>query len=216
MSFQTKQQTVQIAGLEDLIIRSLLDHNQFSDDDQQASRLGISEALWPLFGLLWPSGAHLADQIAHRQFDPEETMLEIGCGLGLTSLVAHRRGLDVTATDIHPMAESFLLENTRLNQLNPVKFFRSSWDEEPFPAPTLGKFDFLVGSDVLYERDETCVLARYIDRHTSDTAEVILIDPNRGNRNVFTKCMAGLGFAMTQTEVKSATYKGRFLTFERR
>jgi predicted nicotinamide N-methyase len=143
-------------------------------------------------------------------------MLEMGCGLALSSLVAHRRGLDVTASDIHPLAESFLLENIRLNRLTAMKYFRSAWRELPSPAITLGRFDFLVGSDLLYERDEECVLANYIDRHASDLAEIILIDPNRGNRSAFSKCMNVLGFALTETKIVNPNYRGRFLAFERR
>ncbi len=216
MSYQTKQQNIAVADHDDLVIRSLLDNNQFFDPDGAASKVGISEALWPIFGLLWPSGSYLANRVASRTFRSDETMLEIGCGLALSSLVAHRRGLDVTATDIHPMAESFLLENIRLNDLAPMKYFRSAWVELPAPAITLGRFDFLVGSDVLYERDEECVLANYIDRHASDRAEIILIDPNRGNRSVFNKCMNRLGFALTETKVVDQTYRGSFLAFERR
>lgn len=216
MSYQTKQQNIAVADHDDLVIRSLLDNNQFFDPDGEASKVGISEALWPIFGLLWPSGSYLANRVASRIFRLDETMLEIGCGLALSSLVAHRRGLDVTATDIHPMAESFLLENIRLNDLAPIKYFRSAWIELPAPAISLGRFDFLVGSDVLYERDEACVLANYIDRHASDRAEIILIDPNRGNRSVFNKCMNGLGFALTETKIIDQTYRGSFLTFQRR
>jgi tRNA1(Val) A37 N6-methylase TrmN6 len=42
-------------------------------------------------------------------------ILEIGCGLGLSSLVLQRRKADITASDQHPLAESFLAHNARLN-----------------------------------------------------------------------------------------------------
>lgn len=216
MTYRTKQQNIAVDLVDDMVIRSLLDHNQYSDPKGIARAAGISEALWPIFGLLWPSGAHLANRVASRDFSDGETMLEMGCGLALSSLVAHRRGLDVTASDIHPMAEAFLLENLRLNALAPMKYFRSAWKELPAPALTLGRFDYLVGSDLLYERDEECVLANYIDRHASDTAEILLIDPNRGNRSVFNKCMAALGFALTETKIVTGIYRGSFLGFERR
>ena len=43
---------------------------------------------WPLFGLLWPSGAQLAARLGARPVTPGERILEIGCGLALASLVA--------------------------------------------------------------------------------------------------------------------------------
>ena len=47
-------------------IRSLLDKNQFHDPLDEALNLGISSATWPLFGLLWPSGARMAARMALR------------------------------------------------------------------------------------------------------------------------------------------------------
>ena len=64
--YLTKQQNIPVSGVEDLIIRSLLDLQQFSDPDGDAERIGISSAMWPLFGMLWPSGAHLAARLALR------------------------------------------------------------------------------------------------------------------------------------------------------
>ena len=61
-----KQERVAIAGVEDLLIRSLLDNQQFSDPQGDAERLGISPSLWPLFGLLWPSSLPLAVRMGAR------------------------------------------------------------------------------------------------------------------------------------------------------
>ena len=102
--YLTKQQSIPVAGADDLIIRSLLDINQFHDPLDEALNLGISSATWPLFGLLWPSGARMAERMAQRTVTGER-ILEIGCGLGLTSLVAHRRGANITASDCHPLTD---------------------------------------------------------------------------------------------------------------
>src|SRR6266850_1922734 len=115
--YRTKQERIAIAGVDDLIIRSLLDRQQFFDPDGDADRVGISSAAWPMFGLLWPSGSHLAARMALHPVSAGERILEIGCGLALASLVGHRRGADVTASDCHPLAQAFLEENLRLNQL---------------------------------------------------------------------------------------------------
>jgi hypothetical protein len=42
-------------------------------------------------------------------------ILEVGAGLALASLVVHRRGGDITASDYHPLIPDFLKENLRLN-----------------------------------------------------------------------------------------------------
>ena len=171
--YLTKQESVPIAGVDNLLIRSLRDHQQFSDPLGVAERLGISSAAWPLFGLLWPSGAQLAARMALRPLRSNERVLEIGCGLGLASLVCHRRGIDVTASDCHPLANPFLLENLRLNALPPMKYRTGQWgmpaaaedDSPPLVSAVQGQFDLIMGSDVLYERDARATLARFIDRH---------------------------------------------------
>ena len=81
--YLVKQERISVQGADDLMIRSLLDRQQFSDPDGVAERLGISSAAWPLFGLLWPSGYHLAAGLAARAVVPGQRVLELGCGLAL-------------------------------------------------------------------------------------------------------------------------------------
>ena len=229
--YQTKQARVAIAGVNDLTIRLLLDKQQFSDPHGEAERLGISSAMWPLFGMLWPSGAHLAARVALRPVRAGERILEIGCGLALASLVAHRRGADVTASDCHPLVEEFLIENLRLNNLTPLKYRCGHWsDPQVVSTPhhtsatanaVEGQFDLIIGSDVLYERDVSATLAGFIARHSSPGAEVWIVDPDRGNRPAFNRQMAAQGFGMseerlsTEATADSPAYKGRLLIYRR-
>ena len=230
--FLTKQESIAVAGVDDLLIRSLLDKHQFHDPLDEALNLGISSATWPLFGLLWPSGMRLAERMARRPVSGER-ILEIGCGLGLASLVAHRRGAQVTASDCHPLAHAFLDENTRLNGLLPLPYCHGLWGtaaarEDGLPvltqahdAPLSGLFDLIVGSDILYERDDAGTLAQFIGDHAARSSEIWVIDPNRGNRAAFHKHMALLGFAMHEQVLDQAAqggedaYKGRMLTYKR-
>ena len=44
----------------------------------------------------------------------DKRILEVGCGLGLASLVLNERSADISATDYHPEVETFLKINTEL------------------------------------------------------------------------------------------------------
>lgn len=227
--YLTKQESIEVDGVGPLIIRSLLDRQQFADPLGVAERLGISSAAWPLFGLLWPSGGHLASRLASRPVLGGERILELGCGLGLASLVGHRRGADVTASDCHPLARAFLAENLRLNGLPGLKYRHGRWGlplapHSGLPADPLlqGRFDLIIGSDLLYERDEDGQLARYITRHASACAEVWIIDPDRGNRAAFNRQMDLRGFERSESRLATAgrgadglAYKGRVLVYHR-
>lgn len=220
--YQVKTEQVSVSGVADLTIRSLLDRQQFADPDGLAAAAGISSAHWPLFGLLWPSGRHLAAAMALRPVIPDERILELGCGLALASLVGHRRGAQVTASDIHPLAQAFLMENLRLNALPPMPFLGGGWaDEGDGDDPAAERYALIMGSDILYERDDAGVLPRFIGRHARADGEVMVIDPNRGNRSAFNRRMGGLGYRLHETTIRDpegpgGAYSGRLLHFTRR
>lgn len=246
--YLTKSEDVAIAGADSLHIRSLLDRQQYHDPHGTALRLGISDAFWPLFGMLWPSGLQLAEIMAKTPTENGQRILELGCGLGLASLVCHRQGADITASDCHPLAGQFLEENTRLNGLPPLKYRVGHWgatasveraeeearaleqagDEahhttpyalEPEEQNVSGRYDLIIGSDLLYERDQHARLPEYIVAHASLQAQVWVVDPDRGNRSAFSRQMADRGYGVTETRLDRAAtddepaYKGRLLVY---
>ncbi|MBV6273797.1 methyltransferase domain-containing protein [Alcaligenaceae bacterium CGII-47] len=230
-NYQTKLKNIVIRNVDNMIMRTLLDREQYYDPDGEAMRLGISSALWPLFGLLWPSSIYLSAHLALRPVCPKEMILEIGCGLGLASLVAHRRGAQMTASDYHPLAETFLRENLRLNHLPPsLKYRHGQWglsipltDEQAGRTVLSERYDLVVGSDLLYERDTPPALAKFIDQHTLPDAEVWIVDANRGYRPAFNRHMAEYRFdliddmSLNQTPDQHGTpaYRGRLLKYRR-
>jgi predicted nicotinamide N-methyase len=220
--YLTKQEHITVAGVANVHIRSLLDRNQFFDPTGEAEDLGISSAAWPLFGLLWPSGTRLAERIALRPVNADEHILEIGCGLALASIVAHRRGADVTASDCHPLAAGFLQRNLRLNGLLPMPFVHGQWGgAAPVAAVKHKRYELIIGSDVLYERDIKGDLASHIAEHAAPLAEVWIIDPDRSNRSAFNQRMTALGFSLHEERLDAiatdhtSAYKGRLLTYRR-
>lgn len=229
--YEVKQEVLAIAGASDLVVRSLRDRQQFADPLGAAARMGISSAAWPLFGLIWPSGLQLAGLMAAHAVTQGERVLEIGCGLGLASLVAHRRGADVTASDCHPLAAEFLRENARLNGLAPLPYRHGRWSEslmqgvaQPVQPHALvaGRYDLIIGSDVLYERDDSGALPWFIAQHAAPGAQVWIVDPDRGNRTTFSRHMAGLGMAHSERRIDVAAaagvaeYRGRLMSYSAR
>ena len=171
-------------------LQVLSDLQQFADPDGRDERAGVSSSQWPLFGQLWPSGQHLAE-VMHG-FDIEgKRILELGCGIGLASLVLKRRGADVVASDMHPLAESFLAYNAALNGLPMLHFRRVDW---ACHVPALGLFDLIIASDTMYEQSQVAILADAIATYATDLAEVVVIDPGRGHAARLSKALAQRGF----------------------
>jgi 2-polyprenyl-3-methyl-5-hydroxy-6-metoxy-1,4-benzoquinol methylase len=214
--YQVRLQCVRVAGGEDLHVRALLDCQQYADPDGGADAAGISAANWPLFGQIWPSSQKLADLMQGYAFG-ERRILETGCGLALASLVIHRRGGNVTASDCHPLTETFLRANLRLNGLDDLVYRTGHWQRV---NPELGKFDLIIGSDLLYERSQPGQLAAFIQVHAAERAEVLIVDPDRGNRSAFHLSMKQVGFGLTETTLDKplsdgSPYRGRLMHYRR-
>lgn len=127
--YETKTQRIAVTAQDDLLLRSLKDLQQFEDPDRAAGLAGISSATWPLFGHLWPSSRILTELLATLDLAGRK-VLELGCGLAFPSLMMHRAGADVTASDILPEAGRLIAANIALNLLRPMTFHRTDWASE--------------------------------------------------------------------------------------
>lgn len=210
-----RYQTIEF-GATDIHVRTLRDRQQFQDKDGIAESMGISSATWPLFGVIWPSG----EILARLMFDYEilgKRILEIGCGIGLASLVLNHRLADITATDHHPEVGNFLRENTLLNNDLEIPFVRTGWCDED---NSLGRFDLIIGSDLLYEPEHAEKLSAFIDRHARVRCEVIIVDPGRRQRGRFRKRMAERGYTYRELQPTGAKetdqpFKGSIMAYRR-
>ena len=203
-------------GSSDIHLRTLRDRQQFSDDDDTAADLGISSASWPLFGVVWDSSKVLANFMFEYEID-DKRILEVGCGMALTSLMLNQRSADITTTDYHPEVERFLSNNVMLNEGKEIPFIRTGWGDA---ESALGKFDVVIGSDLLYESEHVDLLSEFIHQHAKPTCEIIIVDPGRGNHARFSKRMVKLGYSHSQNKPENVSYltkpfKGQILRYQR-
>lgn len=200
-ALRLRYQTIEF-GKTDIHLCTLRDRQEYQDPDGVADRLGISSANWSLFGVVWPSSRVLAHYIA--DYDVEgKRILEVGCGIGLSSLMLNKQDADISATDYHPEAEGFLNRNTLLNGDADINFERLDWANLD---GKLGLFDLIIGSDILYEDQHIEQLAQFMVRHANKTCEVVLVDPGRGRKNKLFKRMADFGFEASQVKPDTASY----------
>lgn len=183
-------------------IRSLADGNQFHDPDGLAAAAGISSANWPLFGMTWPAGLMLAG-LASREPFGRGRVLELGCGLGIASLVANARGADILASDQHPMAADFLRGNSARNGLADTPFRRVDWAVRD---DGLALFDCIMGSDLLYEPDHPALLAAFMARHSHAGTRILIVAPMRRLHGRFLRLMEAAGFASRSETASTADF----------
>lgn len=208
-------QTIEF-GKTDIHLCTLRNKQEFHDPSGTAEKLGICSASWPMFGVIWPSSMVLAHFISDYA-TKEKRILEIGCGMALSSLLLNKQCADITATDYHPEAQTFLLRNTLLNQDSAIDFEQVDWAQK---NDTLGLFDLIIGSDLLYEDSHIELLANFINTHSKKHCDVIIVDPGRGRKNKLSALMETLNFTSSQqkpihTDYLKQAFKGHILIFSR-
>ena len=146
---RTSSETIRIGELELTIVRpeepeSLLDEEAFADDE-----------FMPYWAELWPAGLALAHALPERLEGLR--VVELGCGLGVPSLVAAARGAQVTAVDWAADAIALLHENAARNELS-LEGVHADWRRFD------GSFDLALAADVLYEARNVEPLAALVSR----------------------------------------------------
>jgi predicted nicotinamide N-methyase len=134
---ELREETLEVAGVALTLARpvapdALIDEDAFAVDE-----------FLPYWAELWPAALALAETLPDVR---ELRVVELGCGLGVPSLVAAARGADVTATDWAPDAIRLLQENAQRNRLvlkAETRDWRDDWN---------ATFDLVLAADVLYER----------------------------------------------------------------
>jgi predicted nicotinamide N-methyase len=129
--------TVRVGGVELELLRpaspeALIDEAAFARDE-----------FLPYWAELWPAATALAEALPDVR---RLRVVELGCGLGVPSLVAAARGAEVTATDWAEDAIALLRGNAARNGLAlraELRDWREPWDD---------RFDLALAADVLYER----------------------------------------------------------------
>lgn len=130
----------------------------------------------PYFADLWPSARALARHLQQR-FESLTGLhvLELGCGLGVPSLIAGMLGGRVVAADFHPDNLPYIRANAALNQLENVVPVVMDW-RDPKTDQT---FDLILGSDLLYEQRQAGPLTACIKKLLATGGTLLLADPMR-------------------------------------
>ncbi|MEQ3553780.1 methyltransferase domain-containing protein [Pseudonocardia nematodicida] len=141
-----------------------------------AGPAGAEELHPPHWAHLWPAGRALAVAVDETHLAGRR-VVELGCGLGLPSLVAARADATaVLATDRSPAAVAWVEANAR--RLGAAVDTATVAFDEPV-ALRDGRWDLVLASDVLYGAAAAGALLELLPRITADDGEVWLTDPGR-------------------------------------
>ncbi len=136
-------------------------------------------------------------------------MLELGCGIGLVSLVAAHAGFRVLATDYYADALEFTAANADRNAIHGVDTRLVDWRKLP---DDLGTFDVVAASDVLYEKSQAALVAEVLARALAPGGLGLVSDPGRRTAAALADECARRGLAVACVDQVATTDAGVPLT----
>lgn len=189
--------------------------DQLTRSITQASGVTASGAvaeMCPHFGVVWPAAIALAEHLAERLSSSAGVIkspldiLELGCGLAIPSMIARRHGCGrVVATDRHPLVELFLKRNVAANGLDSIEYRHLDWRKSRLrdgEASPVGRFDLVIGSDLLYEPWQPAHLAEMLPTLLVPGGEALIADPGRRYVDAFVSLLEAKGYSCDLAEVR--------------
>ena len=145
----------------------------------------------PYWAVVWPSAIALARHLSGLELSGKK-VIELGCGVGLPSIVALDRNAEVTATDHYEIALDFAWHNAKANTGRELKTAHLDWHSPAGEVP--GRFDLVLAADVLYEQRNVPALAGLIPDLLTPDGEILVSNPRRRDTPDFHKMMEESGF----------------------
>lgn len=141
----------------------------------------VKDERLPYWADVWPSSLVLAEKLL-RLKGRGRRALELGCGVGLSTLAATTAGFDVLATDYYEDA----LDVTRANVFRNIGTIARTrlvdWRHLP---GDLGSFNLVFASDVLYEKEYAALVPVILDRLLATDGFALIADPGRVAAPIF-------------------------------
>ncbi len=158
----------------------------------------VKDERLPYWADVWPSSILLAGKLLELD-GHGRSALELGCGVGLSTLAATSAGFDVLSTDYYEDA----LDVTRANVFRNLGIIARTrlvdWRHLP---GDLGKFDLVFASDVLYENEYAKLLPVLLLGLLAHNGTALIADPGRVAAPVFVDACAEHGLAILGKETR--------------
>lgn len=166
----------------------------------QTALLAVADRfdVFPFGLLLWESAIALARRLACDDRLGGRRLLEMGAGTGLAGIAAARRGADVRQTDHLDAAIALCRHNAALNGLAEIDAVVADWNDWHDD----GRYDIIIGADVLYDRAAHAPVAAILARNLADGGRALLTDPGRMHTPLFVEAMRSAGWTVTTDTVE--------------
>jgi len=158
----------------------------------------VKDERLPYWADVWPSSIILAGKLLEMS-GAGRSALELGCGVGLSTLAATTAGFDVLSTDYYEDALDVTRANVFRNLGTQARTRLVDWRHLP---GDLGTFDIVFASDVLYEKEYALLLPIILCSVLAKGGVAIVADPGRVAAPMFIEACLEHGFEIRDKETR--------------
>ena len=138
----------------------------------------------PYWAHLWLGARALARFLAASADLHGHTVLDLGCGLGLTGLVAAAKGAEVFFADREAAALEFARASAARNSLESIRLAELDFCRDSLDT----RFDAILAAEVVYDPQSYLPLVNFVERHLRATGVLYMTDAFRADaETVFTE-----------------------------
>lgn len=181
MTLQLTKRTLKILG-QNITFELPASQDQLLEFAIESETLGLSDAD-PYWGSLWETSPRTAEMILQHQWPTRLKALELGCGIGVTGIAALLAGHEVTFSDHATPAVRLAVHNAGLNGFPNATGNVFDW----LQPPKSFQYDFVFGSDLLYDTANHQSLLNTIQQMLRDDGIAWLGEAGRANADRFVK-----------------------------
>ncbi len=157
----------------------------------------------PYWAVLWPSGIALAAVVLReRGAFAGQSVLELGCGLGVTAAAALDAGAKLLVTDYSTETLLLCRYNTLRNTGQEPETLQLNWRKPNATLLRRAPFPIVLAADVLYEARDVEPLLSLVDRLVSPGGTLWLAEPGRRSAQQFVAAAHERGWIDQVTEYR--------------
>lgn len=158
----------------------------------------VKDERLPYWADVWPSSIILAEKLLELD-GGGRSALELGCGVGLSTMAATKSGFDVLSTDYYEDALDVTRANVFRNLGLRARTRLVDWRHLP---SDLGRFDLVFASDVLYEKEYAELLPEILRASLAVGGMALIADPGRVAAPIFVESCARHGLSVAGKETR--------------
>jgi predicted nicotinamide N-methyase len=144
----------------------------------------------PYWALVWCGARAIAADLLDFPPEAHSTVLDLGCGLGLSGVAAGLAGASVVFADIAEEALAFAAANADLHRLKRYRTLRLDFTR----ARLDGRFDLVLAADVVYDPAHYASLVRFLDAHLAEDGAILLTESLRADARQVIAALTRSGF----------------------